>query len=92
MTIEELIRKLREFPPGMKVLIDFGDMGWGEVSPEDVRIQKVFTIWHSDWNNNGHPYTSYEGEPSNGVLRRRDGTIPDYVVKTISEEDMLILG
>lgn len=91
MTAEELIRKLKEFPPNMKVLIDFGDLGWGDVSPEDIRVQKVFTIWHSDWNNNGRPYTSYEGEPRNGVLQRRGGMVSDYVVKTLSEEDMIIL-
>lgn len=90
MTIEELIKTLSELPPQTKVLIR-GEFGLYDLSKDDIEYRNMFIVWHSDYNNNGVPFTDYSYEPASGVYVRGNGS-PDYIYKTIGEEFVVSLG
>ena len=90
MTTSELIELLSKFPPDTRVLI-VGELGWGKLLPEEVKYEKAYHIWHSDYNCNKTPYIDFSPRPNDGTYVRGRGQ-PDYVTKTIGEEFVLLLG
>lgn len=94
LTVKDLITILQQFPQDRKVFIN-GEAGWYPLRKCHVIGHHVFIIWHSDYNGNGHPYTDYDSEPRDFVYQRepyRNHPRPDYVCKTLGEEDIIILG
>ena len=90
MTVEELIEHMSKLPQNAKVLIN-EELGWYELTHDDVEYLKVFNIWSSDYNNNKTPYMSFSSEPIDFVYVRGNDK-PDYVRKTIGNEYVLLLG
>ena len=90
MLVGELIDVLNKLPPETKILIN-GEVGWYDLLNSDTKYMKVFLIWHSDWDNNGTPYESFDNEPKDSVYVRGNNK-PDYVRKTIGEDFILLLG
>lgn len=90
MTVAELIEHMSRLPQDAKVLIN-EELGWYELTSENVEYRKVFIVWSSDYNNNKTPYTHFSSEPRDSVYVRGNGK-PDYVNKTIGDEYVLLLG
>lgn len=94
LTVNDLIMLLQKFPQNTKVFIN-GEIGWYPLREHHVISLHTYIIWHSDYNGNGLPYVDHDYEPKNFVYPREPymgHPRPDYVCKTLGEEDIIILG
>lgn len=89
MKKSELIKMLQKIEGDPDIVSECSDCGMHDVEKDDVIQQKVFLIWHSDYNNNRTPYVDYGYEKRDFVYTRNN--LPDYVCKTVGEKFIITI-
>ncbi len=56
MTVDELVRLLATYPPGMRVVVDGYEDGYDDLSPEQLRVVKL------SLNTGTHEYVGTHGD------------------------------